>query len=78
MFDDIRDTVDTYLRLKSELYKVETFLKHSLSTRLKNTKPDAIVDTIIDLIGKQESPEMTKHNQAMVKCNIIEQIEGRL
>lgn len=78
MFDDLKDTVETYLRLKEELYKVETFLKHSLNNKLKNAKTESVVDTIIDLVGKQKTDIMTKLSNKIVELDIDEQINGRL
>jgi hypothetical protein len=60
MFEDIKEAVNNYITLKRKLDRVESFLKESLRTRINNTKPDILVETMISLIGNQRPIEDIK------------------
>jgi len=74
LFDDIQASVERYINLKNELYKVESFLKESLRNRLGNTKQEEIVEVIINLLHNQKSLEMIQHENKMIELDSKEQL----
>lgn len=78
MFDDIKDSVGRYVELKEELTRVEAFLKESLRTKLKNTKQEDVLETIILLLNNQKSSVMINHDQKQIELDAKEQVNGRI
>lgn len=78
MFDDIKDSVSRYIELKEELTRVEAFLKESLRTKLRNTKQEDVLETIILLLNNQKSSVMINHDQQQIKLDAKEQVNGRI
>jgi len=78
LFDDIKDSVGRYVELKEELTRVEAFLKESLRTKLKNTKQEDVLETIILLLNNQKSSVMINHDQKQIELDAKEQVNGRI
>jgi hypothetical protein len=72
MFEDVRETVNSYIKLKKQLNRVEAFLKESLKNKLNTANQEDILETIISLLGSQRSIEDIKLEEAINKSDAKE------
>lgn len=77
MFEGLEQSVFRYVELQQELKRVESFLKESLRAKLKNTKEEELLTTIISLLNNQKTDIMVKHEDSMNLLDVKEQLHGR-